>query len=121
MRRNRVVFFGISKQSNDRDDHAIKKTFRVRSGNNIVILSPILITKFCHIVDKLTVLNRSTQHNLEVLPNNNRLHGVSVAPDLSFKERKKYKALKQEMININEELQTSSSTSEKWIVKKCNL
>ena len=68
MRRNRVVFFGISKQSTDWDDHAmvqqllyeelglniwVMKTFRVRSCKNIGIPNQPLIVEFWHNVDKL--------------------------------------------------------------------
>ncbi|CAL4246191.1 unnamed protein product [Meganyctiphanes norvegica] len=130
MRRNRVVFFGIPKQRTDFEDHVmvekmlyeelglniwVKKTFGVKSGMNSGNQNPPLIAEFWHNVVKSIILNKSTRYNLQDLPTNNRFHGVSVAPDLSFKERHKYKALKQIMINRNIELQTSGSTGEKWI------
>ncbi|CAL4234593.1 unnamed protein product, partial [Meganyctiphanes norvegica] len=136
IRRNRVVFFGIPKQGTDFEDHVmvekllyeelglniwVMKTFRVRSGMNSTNQNPPLIAEFWHNVDKSIILNKSTRYNLQNLPTNNRFHGVSVAPDLSFKERQEYKALKQTMINRNNELQTSGLTGEKWIIKKCNL
>ena len=139
-RRNRIVFFGIRDASNDVDASSdvetiksladelgienveIKKTFRIKAKQRINKWLPFPLNVEFHCEeDKYAFLNKSIREKLRNLSEENIFHGVTIAPDRSFKEREEYRLLRQEMNTRNEDLKSSGTLNYKWIIKKMSL
>ena len=71
--------------------------------------------------DKWAFLSKSTRQKLLNLSEENQFHGVSIAPDRSFKERQKYHQMKIVMNERNTELQNKGILGTKWIIRKMRL
>ena len=71
--------------------------------------------------DKWKFLNKNTTEKLQNLPENNKFHGVSVAPDRSFIERQKYYQMRVVMNQRNVELANNGVYNYKWIIRKMRL
>ena len=68
--------------------------------------------------DKWKFLNKNIREKLRNLQEDSQFHGVSVAPDRSFKERQKYRQMKTEMNQRNAQLLHNGIFDEVWIIRK---
>ena len=102
------------------DKTNIKKIFRLNSKSNDNFAPPINV-EFYSMEDKWKFLNKNTREKLQNLPENNKFHGVSVAPDRSFIERQKYYQMRVVMNQRNVELANNEVYNYKWIIRKMRL
>ena len=102
------------------DKTNIKKIFRLNSKSNDNFAPPINV-EFYSMEDKWKFLNKKTREKLQNLPENNKFHGVSVAPDRSFIERQKYYQMRVVMNQRNVELANNGVYNYKWIIRKMRL
>ena len=131
-RRKRIILFGMPNSEDDLeavqnlseelkiDKTNIKKIFRLNSKSNDNFAPPINV-EFYSMEDKWKFLNKNTREKLQNLPENNKFHGVSVAPDRSFIERQKYYQMRVVMNQRNVELANNGVYNYKWIIKKMRL
>lgn len=110
----------MSKLMSDLGMHSIPvECFRVVSGKNSHNSMPPLIVEFISKQQRnyfLRVLRQKVK-NASQDPELWYASYFSAAPDISFKDRQKYKALKEEMLNKNNELISLGNVGEKWIIK----
>ena len=128
IRQNRVVMFEVPLGTADPDDsddfsyvsYLIRKInkangrvirwFRVLSGKNASSRNPPLIIELGSWQEKKSFLKQCRDFS-----------PYNAAPDISYKDRQKYKILKDERNIRNSELQNRGIDSEKWIIRKLKL
>ena len=131
IRRNRVVCIGVPKGASDMefvmelakelnldlDKSNIVKMFRINAKNIPSHKTLPLNIEFRNFSDKVKILSQITKEKVYSLPNNSKFKNVKIFPDRTFKQREQFKALKHEMSEKNQELETQNILSKKFIIK----
>ena len=99
----------------------IKKIFRIKSNTNDETIAPPLNVEFISMDDKWKFLHKNTREKIKNMSNSSHFHGISVAPDRSFRERQKYRLLRIEMDQRNTELVNNGIEDQMWIIRKMRL
>ena len=131
IRRNRVVCIGVPKRASDiefitelskelnldLDKNKIVKMFRINAKNIPSHKTLPLNIEFRNFSDKAKILSQITKEKVYSLPNQSKFKNVKIFPDRTFKQREQFKALKHEMSEKNQQLETQNILSEKFIIK----
>ena len=132
-RKKRIVIFGMPNRQNDLesvqllmeeldiDRTNIKKIFRIKSKTNDSNIAPPINVEFFSYEERFKFLNKNVREKLKNLPEKSVFHGVSVAPDRSFRERQQFKQLKIIMTERNLELLGREIHDSKWIIRNMRL
>ena len=133
-RRNRIVLFNLPNTDNTCDnemfnslaselnmhDISVKKMFRINSKSGKINGLPLNV-EFCNFEDKCRFISKYNRLLIKSLPISSQFHGVSVAPDRSFEERKDYRKLRHIMDIHNNELRSKGILNKRWIIKDMQL
>ena len=131
--KKRMVIFGMPNTQNDLesvqllmeeleiDRTNIKKIFRIKSKTNDSNIAPPINVEFFSYEERFKFLNKNVREKLKNLPEKSVFHGVSVAPDRSFRERQQFKQLKIIMTERNLELLGREIHDSKWIIRRMRL
>ena len=132
-RKNRIVIFGMPNTKNDHEtvqlllgeigliEMGIKKIFRINSDTGDDSIAPPLNIEFLSVDDKWKILKNDTRNKIKMLPESSQFRGISIAPDKSYRERQKYRLLREEMNQRNAELLNNGNDKEKWIIRRMSL
>ena len=99
----------------------IKNIFRIKSKTNDSNIAPPIDAEFFSYEERFKFLNKNVREKLKNLPEKSAFHGVSVAPDRSFRERQQFKQLKIIMTERNLELLGRKIHDSKWIIRRMRL
>ena len=130
IRRNRVVIIGVPKGVSDDDfimdlykelkldldKNKIIKMFRINAKNIPSHKTLPLNVEFRNFSDKLKILNH-IKEKVYSLPYHSKFKNVQIFPDRTFKQREQFKALKHEMFEKNQLLETQNIMTERFIIK----
>ena len=108
----------LSKELNlDLDKNNIVKVFRINAKNIPSHKTLPLNIEFRNFSDKVKILSQITKEKVYSLPNNSKFKNVKIFPDRTFKQREQFKALKHEMSEKNQQLETQNILTERFIIK----
>ena len=91
--------------------------FRINAKNIPSHKTLPLNVEFRNFSDKVKILSQITKEKVYSLPNQSKFKNVKIFPDRTFKHREQFKALKHEMSEKNQQLETQNILSEKFIIK----
>ena len=132
-RKKRIVLFGMPNTFNDLDivqtlleelglgRMEIKKIFRINSNTNDESIASPLNVEFASVEDKWKIMHQNIRAKIKTIPISSIFHGISVAPDRSYRERQRYQFLREIMNWRNAELMKSGIANETWIIRKMSL
>ena len=77
--------------------------------------------EFVSVEDKWKIMHQNIREKIKTIPISSIFHGISVAPDRSYRERQRYQFLRDKMNWRNAELMKSGIANETWIIRKMSL